>query len=583
MIEIGSYIGGKYKLLNVISGDEGGMSTVYLALDEKLNKTWAIKVAQRNGVQDDNKAIQGLVADKDTLINLEHKYLPRIVDVFEDENYMMLVMDFIAGKSLQYWTQNNGARPQKDVIKWAKQLCDVIGYLHSNGIIYRDLKPSNIMLNQNDDITLIDFGTARQFERIKNTVSLGTVGYAAPEQFVDSDMGQVDARTDIYCIGATLHHLITGIDPQLNPTFVKKPIRDANPRLSEGLESIIVKCLQDEQSARYQSCAEFMVDLEHYEEIGSTIRRKNRNKIMMFALSLFMVVVFAMTSVFAYAAAENKLQQDYNLILQKASNPQLPQEDREKFYIDAFEIIGYRADAYLGLIEMFLSSDEANGTLSRSEVAMIRQIENGMNTESNGGYADTIYPLAALEQRDKAGYERVCYETGLAFWYDYEVESDRHSSAAGWFERAKPSFPIAQTYVNIGKFEKETQRFQGQNRTEQMYEAYENLWKALVTLKGDAAALNDNDMKLLIWREIINNVSDKASHFLARVGKSDILTLLGEIAAEAEKLKNETNLNAIKSIIGVDPAAFSGNQAENKGSLLYDIHEAKIKINSVRD
>ena len=83
MLEVGSYIGGKYKILNVIGEGEGGMSTVYLALDEKLNKTWAIKVAQRNGMKDDNKAIQGLVADKNTLINLEHKFLPRIVDVFE--------------------------------------------------------------------------------------------------------------------------------------------------------------------------------------------------------------------------------------------------------------------------------------------------------------------------------------------------------------------------------------------------------------------------------------------------------------------------------------------------------------------
>lgn len=582
MFDVGSYIGGKYKILNVIGEGEGGMSTVYLALDEKLNKTWAIKVAQRNGMQDDNKAIQGLVADKNTLINLEHKFLPRIVDVFENENSMMLVMDFIEGKSLQYWTNNNGARPQKDVIKWAKQLCDVIGYLHSKNIIYRDLKPANIMLNSNSDITLIDFGTARQFERIKNTVSLGTVGYAAPEQFVDSDMGQVDARTDIYCIGATLHHLITGIDPQLNPSFVKKPIREVNPQLSEGLEYIIEKCLRNEQSERYQSCAELMVDLEQYDKLGKTIRKKLRNKIVMFAATAFLTVAFAATSVFGYIAAETQLSADYSLILQKASNTQLEQAEREELYLEAIHIKNYLPEAYLELIKMFLSYDSADSSLSRDEVAIIRQLENGLNKETKGGYGETIYPLASLEQRDKEGYEQICYEIGIAFWYDYEVESERHSSAVSWFEKAADSYPIAKTYVDIGKYEQETRKYQGQNRTEQMYESYENLWSTLETLRNDAAKLNDNDMKLLIWREIVSNASESALYFLARVSKEDMLTLLNGIADDAKKLKDDTSLEAIKKIIGSDPSEFVGDPDENKGSLLSDIHEAKNKINSVK-
>ena len=584
MLEIGSYIGGKYKILNVL--DEGGMSTVYLALDEKLNKTWAIKVAQRSGVKDNNKAIQALVADKNTLIDLEHRHLPRIVDVFETDSSMLLVMDFIAGKSLQYWLSNKGARPLNDVIKWGKQLCEVLGYLHSKSIIYRDLKPSNIMLNSDDNITLIDFGTARQFERIKGTVSLGTPGYAAPEQFLESDIGNVDVRTDIYCLGATLHHLVTGVVPQL----VKKPIREENKNLqersiaarAEGLEYIIKKCLKNNQSDRYQTCAEVLVDLENPDVLGNTIRKKLRNKIVLFSVTVFFSVIFALLSVFGYVSAENQLSADYNLTLQKASNTQLTQLEREALYREAIVIKSVQPQAYLDLVNMFLSYGEANGNLSRDEVSFIREIENGMNIENKNGFSEILYPLVTLEQRDKPSYEKVCYSIGIAFWYDYEVKSERHSSAVNWFEKAKASNPAAQTYVDIGRIEQEIQRYQGQNRTEQMYASYESLWTTLTTLRSNAVDLADNDMKLLIWREIVNNAYDKANYFAARVKKEDMLNLLDGIAADTEKLKNETSLEAIKNIIGTDPSEFTGTPEDNKGSILFDISEAKSKINSVK-
>lgn len=199
MLEIGSLIDGKYKILNEVG--HGGMSVVYLAMNERANKQWAIKEVRKDGVKDFEVVKQSLVAETNMLKKLSHPSLPDIVDVIDEDDRFLIVMDYIEGNSLKTALQEYGAQSQKNVIKWAKQLCDVLGYLHSQNppIIYRDMKPANIMLKPDGNVVLIDFGTAREYKEnnIEDTTCLGTMGYAAPEQF--GGMGQTDARTDIYC------------------------------------------------------------------------------------------------------------------------------------------------------------------------------------------------------------------------------------------------------------------------------------------------------------------------------------------------------------------------------------------------
>ena len=141
---------------------------------------------------------------------LFRSHLPSIVDVIDGEGTFLIVMDYIEGNPLNVLVNEQGAQSQEDVIDWAKQLCDVLGYLHSRtpAIIYRDMKPSNVMLKPDGNVMLIDFGTAREYKNknmVEDTTCLGTQGYAAPEQF--GGHGQTDARTDIYCLGATMYHL----------------------------------------------------------------------------------------------------------------------------------------------------------------------------------------------------------------------------------------------------------------------------------------------------------------------------------------------------------------------------------------
>ena len=161
MLEIGSLVDGKYKILNEVG--RGGMSVVYLAMNEKANKQWAIKEVRKDGIRDFEVVKQGLIVETDMLKKLRHPSLPSIIDVIEDEDTFLIVMDYIEGNPLSSALEEFGAQPQELVISWAKQLCDVLGYLHSQNppIIYRDMKPANVMLKPDGNVTLIDFGTAR--------------------------------------------------------------------------------------------------------------------------------------------------------------------------------------------------------------------------------------------------------------------------------------------------------------------------------------------------------------------------------------------------------------------------------------
>ena len=273
MLEIGSLLDGKYKILSEIG--HGGMSVVYMALNEKANKAWAVKEIRKDGKLDFNIVRQGLVAEIDTLKKLKHPNIPSIIDVIEHEESIIIVMDYIEGNSLDKALKEHGAQPQEDVVKWAMQLCSALSHLHSCDppIIYRDMKPANIMLKPDGNIMLIDFGTAKTYEMdFGVTTGIGTMGYAAPEQYIGNRLGRTDARTDIYCLGITLYHLLTGIDP-CKYVISNRSICSVNPALSPGLDEIIIKCTEPHPEDRYQCCAELCYALEHHGEIGKIYRK----------------------------------------------------------------------------------------------------------------------------------------------------------------------------------------------------------------------------------------------------------------------------------------------------------------------
>lgn len=447
MLEIGSLVDGKYRILSEIG--HGGMSVVYMAINEKANKTWAIKEVRRTGTQDFEVVKQGLIVETDMLKNLSHPNLPSIIDVIEDNDTFLIVMDYIEGNPLSKSLEEFGAQPQELVVEWAKQLCDVLGYLHTRNpaIIYRDMKPSNVMLKPDGNLTLIDFGTAREFKEknLADTTCLGTVGYAAPEQF--GGMGQTDARTDIYCLGATLYHLVTGCNP-CEPPYEIQPIRQINPMLSSGLERIILKCCQRNPADRYQSCAELMYALNNYEKIDDLYRGRQKRKLGTFIGFAAASVVFGAAGIVSGKMFNSMASDKYNEYLEEVDKSS-DYEDKVALCEDALAVANNqgRPDAYLKLIDTFKLNDYAF-TLDEEKL-LINYLKNNKGS------------LAV----DTDSYARICFETGKLYWYYYQYGNNvdnqitRMKAAVSWFDETLSycsadydNYQMAEVYRDIGIF-----------------------------------------------------------------------------------------------------------------------------------
>lgn len=530
MLEIGSLVDGKYKILNKVG--QGGMSVVYLAMNEKANKQWAVKEVRKDGVKDFEVVKQGLVAEIDILKKLSHPNLPSIVDVIDSEESFIIIMDYIQGNSLNKALAEYGAQPQENVIEWAKQLCDVLGYLHSRtpAIIYRDMKPANVMLKPDGNVTLIDFGTAREFKEknLADTTCLGTVGYAAPEQF--GGMGQTDARTDIYCLGATLYHLVTGMNP-CEPPYEIKPIREINPGLSSGLERIILKCTQRDPNDRYQSAAELMYALEHYEEIDDLYRKKQKKKLNTFITTSVLTVALAATSVWGYMSAENKKSENYDNIIKSA-------ESAEDYY-EAILTDPIRTEAYMGLNEL-LSSDYL---LTKEEGQQLLKLQVGLDQKESSGFTENVNVLSRLKSENLEGYYEVCFEIGWDFLsnYDTEIDRDRYANAAKWFELMKASgtdnAAIASIFYDISECTNKINQLHGGKviQTQELKEQRENLWKMVQSLQTKAEKY-DLDYRVQVWTEIDGLIYNNVADFLEVVEIEELTTMLGEIKANVESI-----------------------------------------------
>lgn len=487
MLEIGSLVDGKYKILSEIG--HGGMSVVYMAINEKANKTWAVKEVRKDGKMDFNTVRQGLMAEIETLKKLKHPNLPSIIDVIEDDDSFIIVMDYIEGRSLDKIIEENGAQPEAYVVEWAKQLCDVLGYLHSRTppIIYRDMKPANVMLKPDGNIMVIDFGTAKNYEiDLGETTGIGTIGYAAPEQYIGSGLGRTDARTDIYCLGITMYHLLTNIDPCKN-LISDKSIRAVNPALSHGLDAIIQKCTQYQPADRYQSCAELMYDLENYEILEPLYKKKQKRKLGVFFLTILMAAIFAASGLVTNYMAAQKATDTYDTKLYDASKS-VNYDEKLELYKECIAIPNKAGekDAYLGLIQAFKDNDDV---FTQSEANLLtKYIKNNK---------------AAL-QSNPDNYTEICFETGKLYWYYYQGENVSSASdeftgaiyAVEWFSDVPEGYKdygMASAYANIGSFYRNIARYVVEASDKGQYKPFfENMQKLL-----NSVALNENESEIV--------------------------------------------------------------------------------------
>lgn len=250
-IEPGTVLADRYIVIRLVA--EGGMSTIYEVQDQRLPGRLVAK--QMRAVVIDNVARDRLEElfrrEAEVLSELSHPYLPNVSDYFEFEGFRYLVEDFVEGQTLEERARDSLPLPENEVVRWALQICQALQYLHDHGLIYRDLKPSNIMVNEDGDVKLIDFGLVRFYTmgKAQDTVIMGTPGFAAPEQY---GTGQTDPRSDVFSLGALMHHLLTGADPVLQP-FVFAPPRQLNSEISEHVDFSIRKALQMDAALRFES------------------------------------------------------------------------------------------------------------------------------------------------------------------------------------------------------------------------------------------------------------------------------------------------------------------------------------------
>ena len=516
MLEIGSVIDGKYKILSKIG--QGGMSVVYLALNERANKSWAIKEVRKD-VQDFEIIKQSQIVETNLLKKLNHPNLPSIIDVIDREDCFLIVMDYIEGNTLSDALKVKKRLDCEAVIEWAKQLCDVLEYLHTRqpAIIYRDMKPSNIMLKPDGTVMLIDFGIAREFKEnnIQDTTCLGTKGYAAPEQF--GGHGQTDARTDIYCLGATIYHLVTGHNP-CDPPYEMYPIRHWDPSFSSGLEKIILKCTQKNPDDRYQSCAELLYALEHYEEEEEGYKKVQNIKWYTFIMTVVLTVVMGICTLLSRFGMNNMTADQYEEYLNNASM-ESDMEEKYKYYKNAIALNPSNEEAYMDAV----TAMQVDGVFDSKESEIIRQIVPSH--------------LNDLE-KNKEGYVQLAYELGMMYFY-YSENGQDTQNAMKWLNiaignktndiseedirnilgdkklrRAQILYNICQYYQNLGVLNKEGD-YEGD---------YKTLWNDLSNIITANLAEKDNTVTALVmYNFMATQINQNAQHFIdAGVSKNDV-------------------------------------------------------------
>lgn len=277
----GTILADRYQILQRVGG--GGMGSVYKAADRNLaQRVVAVKemIEMFADPTARAKAIEDFKRESELLARLEHPSIPTIYDYFFDltRGRYYLVMKFIDGGDLATYQRGvGGIVDETTVTRWALQICDVLDYVHSQKppLIYRDLKPANLMVDaRTQRIMLVDFGIARFVAPTqKGVTAVGTMGYAPPELFA----GNVGPASDLYSLGATMFHLVTGKDPQDNPLlifdFSKNPKpRDLNPTISVRMEQIICRAVEHEASRRFPSARAFSLELEaHLNDLKSDV------------------------------------------------------------------------------------------------------------------------------------------------------------------------------------------------------------------------------------------------------------------------------------------------------------------------
>lgn len=540
-IQPGSIVANKYQIIRQIG--KGGMSRVFLAVDLHLNKQWAIKEIRKTANTKNNQIIENsLVAEANLMKDLDYPALPRIVDIIDDGKTLCVVMDYVEGESLDKILKQYGKQSEEDVINWAIQLCGTLDYLHSHNIIYRDMKPANIMVNSEGNVKVIDFGIAREYKEggSSDTVIMGTPGYAPPEQYDRNQ--QTDARSDIYALGMTMHHLVTGIDPR-STDYHYQPVRKIDPTLSEGIEAIINKCVQSHPEDRYQSCVEMIYDLQHPDLITKAFRDRLKKRLNLFiALTATAALLLVGAGATRIASAQTLKSNYINLISTDTSTEYGQKIDN---YISAINLVGNDPRAYILLLQAYRDNGVFGDDESNQFLALYNANQESMNARSQD-------------------FLDLNYEAGITYFYLYSGNDQsfrtRVLKSFPFFSRIVESeetefqyYNIAQSYSIVGDFysryivDATSIREPAKENYEQLIDSLRLCMENMDEYEYDDAAY----ISLTMYREIINLINDhRRGLATTHVDKKSVMDILNTAYNKTETVSvtQEASLTVKESI-----------------------------------
>lgn len=530
MAKIGNeIIDSKYEILKLLN--TGGMnSAIYLALDKKLNRQWAIKKVRKSSSQTTSM----LMAEASIMKNLDHPMLPRIVGIEEDPKFFYIIMDFVQGENLKTVVTSSGPQAQDTVVSWGVKLCDVLTYLHGKGIVYRDMKPANIMLSPDGNIKLIDFGIAREYKEnaSEDTTALGTEGYAAPEQY--EGKGQTDARTDVYGMGITLFQLLTGVNPSSYQENIFS-IRLQNPNLSSGLDKIILKCTNKDPKKRYQSTEELKKALLNYRKLDDKFLKKQKKIIKKFftllGLSTLCFVIAGGSFIASYFQKNNRYSALLSGVPSKAN------------IIKAIDVKPSETAGYIALLNYYG-----------------KEIDQNELSEFSHIYGE--------HREDITDIEDVSMVAGEKILGSYSEKSIRAKLVAGepYFNAASKKYSSAKIYVSMAEFYRAyIMQDDSAIVKEPSKKDYEKLLRGMSDILKENEKLDSDDKHSIMLASdqlILGLLSENADSMKEqKISKSDLTSIVSAV---------EKNLDSINTRVKV--------LKEKKEAVKASIVTAKEKI-----
>lgn len=514
-----------------------GMANVYIVKDINLGKRWCLKEIIKTDAGKSDIEYVSLLQEAKILRSVSHTGIPRITDTAEDGDSLMIVEDFVDGITLSKCIQNKGAIQQDIAVQWMKQLCQIVMYLHGlkTPILYRDMKPDNVIIQPDGNIKLLDYGTGviiYKEGQLPHGYAMGTAGYAAPEQTKKNL--PCDLRSDIYGLGMTYYSMITGLNMAGVPREKVKDVEVINPSVSKGLAAVINKCIKVDPNERYQDCNELMYALQNYIAGDEDYRKVAKRKIVATSAVLILSILFMVGSLISYKVGLKKTEEEYNNALLVAE-----QTGRLEDYDKAISLYPEKIEPYFG----YISSIKVDGVFTLDEeVSLLNHINPNLSAIKGG-----------------AEYGRLAFEIGRLYWFYYDVESGGQVQSIRWFKDAETAGyepAMSSVYYNLGIFHRDIAISIREANDAGMYLRY---WEGLLSAKS----VNAGDVITLQTNLAIAKCISNYTYNLKRDGVSyeDILQEISDLDYFIKSFSvNESSVEVVQELYGELSQVLSGLQ-----------------------